>query len=75
MLEDFAALGVLITIIGFLVYTQVPRHWQTPLGFTLIVFGWVPAGLIVLALLKHPAIMAPALFILGILVSQRRRAS
>lgn len=75
MLEDFAALGVLITIIGFFVYTQVPRHWQTPLGFALIVFGWVPAGLVVLTLLKHPAVMAPVLFILGIVVSQRRRAS
>lgn len=72
MLEDFAALGVLITILGFFAYTQAPRHWQTPLGFALIVFGWVPAGLIAIALLKHSAIMAPALFILGILVSQRR---
>lgn len=75
MLEDFAALGILITIIGFFAYTQAPAHWQTPLGFGLIVFGWVPAGLVVLTLLKHPAIMLPALFILGILVSQRRRAS
>lgn len=75
MLEDFAALGVLITIAGIFAYTQAPPHWQTKTGFLLITLGWVPAGLVAIILLKHPLLLVPAVFVAGILFSSRRRAS
>ena len=76
MTEDFGALAVLITIAAFFAYTQAPRHWQGIMGFLLIVFGWVPLALLAILVLKEPAFLIPAVFVLGIVMAWRpRRAS
>lgn len=72
-LESLAAIVVIMLIVGFFGYTKAPRHWQNKTGFLLIVFGWVPVGIAVLSLLKHPTIIFPALFILGIVLATRKR--
>jgi hypothetical protein len=74
MIEDFAALGVLLTIIGFFAYTQAPRHWQGLGGFLLITFGWVPLAVLVICLLKQPVLLIPAVFVLGVFTVSRKRA-
>lgn len=74
MLSDFLGLAVLMSLIGCAAYTQVPRHWQGVMGFLIITFGWVPAGLIVICITKAPAVLIPAALVLG-LVAIGRRAS
>lgn len=74
MIEDFAGAMVLFTVLGFLAYTQAPRHWQTGLGFLIIVFGWIPAAFIVVSIVKEPVIAIPAAFVIGALTISRRRA-
>lgn len=74
MIEDFAALFVILTIVGFFAYTQAPRHWQTVTGFLLIVFGWMPVILIGICIMKEPALLIPAVFVLGVFTVSRRRA-
>lgn len=74
MLSDFAGLGVLLTIIGAFVYTQVPRHWQGLGGFLLIVFGWLPLGILVICAIKAPVIMTPVLIVLVALIAPRKFA-
>jgi hypothetical protein len=73
-LEEIAATVVLFSVLGFLAYTQVPRHWQTPLGFLLIVFGWMPAAVIVFCIMKEPGLLIPAVFVLGVFTAYRKRA-
>lgn len=75
MTEDFGALAVLMAIAGAFAYTQAPRHWQNLLGFLLIVFGFLPLVLASLVVLKEPALLVPAVFLLGIVMAWRRRAS
>lgn len=75
MIEDFSALAILVAIAGVFVYTQAPPHWQTKTGFLIITLGWVPAGIAVIALLKHPLLLVPAVFVAGILFTSRQRAS
>lgn len=74
MLSDFAGLGVLATIIGFFIYTQVPPHWQGLGGLLLIVFGWLPLGVLVVCVIKAPAVLIPAL-ILGLLLIVARKSA
>lgn len=74
MIEDFAALFVILTIVGFCAYTQAPRHWQTLPGFLLIVFGWMPVILIGICIMKEPVLLIPAVFVLGVFTVSRRRA-
>lgn len=74
MLSDFAGLGVLLTIIGTFVYTQVPAHWQTLGGFLLIVFGWLPLGILAICVFKAPVILVPALIVLVALIAPRTPA-
>ena len=74
MIEDFAALGVLLTIAGFFVYTQVPRHWQGLGGFLLITFGWIPVAILGICIMKQPVLLIPAAFVLGVFTVSRRRA-
>lgn len=75
MIEDFAALGVLLTIAGFAVYTQVPKHWQGLGGFFLITFFWVPVAILGICIIKQPVLLVPAAFVLGVFtISRRRRA-
>jgi len=74
-ITDFIALGLFMVGIGFVSYCMAPTHWQTPLGFLLIVIGIVPAGLLVLTLLAKPAILIPVVFVMGALMASRRRAS
>ena len=74
MLSDFAGLGVLLTIIGAFIYTQVPRHWQTLGGFLLIVFGWLPLGLLAACLFKAPVMLIPALVVGVALIAPRHPA-
>lgn len=74
MLSDFAGLGVLLTIIGAFIYTQVPRHWQGFGGFLLIVFGWLPLFLLVVCLFKAPVLLVPALIVLVALIAPRTPA-
>lgn len=73
MIEDFAAIAVLCTVIGFFAYTQVPKHWQTLTGFLLIVFGWMPAAILVISIMKQPALLIPAVFVLGVFTAYRKR--
>lgn len=73
MIEDIAALAVLCTIAGFFAYTQAPKHWQTTGGFLLIVFGWMPAGILALCIMKQPVILIPAVFVLGVFTAYRKR--
>lgn len=75
MIYDLAALCIIITILGFCVYTQVPKHWQTKIGFLVIVFGWMPAALIGFSLFKQPALLIPAALIAGIVINPRKRPS
>lgn len=72
MLSDFAGLGVLLTVIGAFIYTQVPPHWQGLGGFLLIVFGWLPLGLLALCLFKAPVMMIPALIVVVALIAPRK---
>lgn len=74
MLSDFAGLGVLATIIGAFIYTQVPPHWQSLGGFLLIVFGWLPAAVLVLCLIKAPVVMVPALILALVAMVARKPA-
>jgi hypothetical protein len=74
MLSDFIGLGVLLTIIGAFIYTQVPRHWQGLGGFLLIVFGWLPLGLLVICLVKAPVVMVPVLVVAIAFISPRTPA-
>lgn len=74
MIEDFAALGVLLTIAGLFVYTQVPRHWQGLGGFLLITFGWIPVAILGVCIMKQPVLLIPAAFVLGVFTVSRRRA-
>lgn len=69
--EGVAALVVLMVVLGFMAYTQAPKQWQTPLGFGLIVFGFMPAGLLLVAFFKEPLLLIPAVFILGSLMAKR----
>lgn len=72
MAQDLAALAILLTIIGLFAYTHAPKHWQTPLGFLLITFGWAPLGVLAVTLLKHPLLLVPAAFVLGAALIPRR---
>lgn len=74
MIEDFAALAVLCTVVGVFAYTQAPRHWQTLTGFLLIVFGWMPAAILVICIMKQPVLLVPAVFVLGVFTAYRKRA-
>jgi hypothetical protein len=74
MIEDFAALGVLLTIAGFFAYTQAPRHWQGLGGFLLITFGWLPVAILGICIVKQPVLLVPAVFVLGVFTASRRRA-
>lgn len=74
MIEDFAALGVLVTIIGVFAYCQAPKHWQSPMGFLLIVFGWAPVVIIGMCIIKEPVLLIPAAFVVGCVTVSRRRA-
>jgi predicted membrane channel-forming protein YqfA (hemolysin III family) len=73
MLSDFAALGVLATVLGALIYTQVPPHWQSLRGFLLIVFGWLPLSLLVVSVIKTPTVMIPALIVALVFIVARNR--
>lgn len=73
MIEELGALAVLCTIAGFFAYTQVPKHWQTLTGFLLIVFGWMPAAILVISIMKQPALLIPAVFVLGVFTAYRKR--
>lgn len=73
MLSDFVGLGVLATVLGGLIYTQVPPHWQGLRGFLLIVFGWLPLGLLVVSLIKQPGIMIPVLIVALVFIVARNR--
>ncbi len=74
MIEEIAGTTVLFTVLGFLAYTQAPRHWQTLGGFLLIVFGWIPAAFLVISIVKEPVIAIPTAFVIGALTISRRRA-
>lgn len=75
MIEDFAALGVLLTIAGFFAYTQAPRHWQGLGGFLLITFFWVPVAILGICIMKQPVLLIPAAFVLGVFTVSRRRGA
>jgi len=70
-IHDFMALAVVMMGIGLVIYCMMPSHWQTPLGFLLIVIGIVPAGLLVLTLLAKPAFLIPAALVMGALMTRR----
>jgi hypothetical protein len=74
MLSDFVGLGVVLTIIGAFIYTQVPAHWQSLGGFLLIVFGWLPVGILAICLFKAPVMMIPALIVVVALIAPRTPA-
>lgn len=73
-LEEIAATVVLFSVLGFLAYSQAPRHWQTGLGFLLIVFGWMPVAVLGLCIVKEPVILIPAIFVVGTVMAYRKRA-
>lgn len=72
MFEEIAATVVLFSVLGALAYTQAPRHWQTGLGFLMIVFGWMPVVVLGLCIFKQPGILIPAVFILGAVMAGKR---
>lgn len=74
MLSDFVGLGVLATVLGGFIYTQVPAHWQTLTGFLSIVFGWLPATILLVCLIKTPGIMIPVLIVALVFIVARNRA-
>jgi hypothetical protein len=74
MLSDFVGLGVLLTIIGAFIYTQVPAHWQSLGGFLLIVFGWLPLGILALCVFKEPVVLVPVLIVAVALIAPRTSA-
>lgn len=73
-LADIGAALVMMFVVSCFIYAVAPPHWQSPLGFLIIMFGWLPAGLVLLAILAQPALLIPAVFILGILMVGRNRA-
>lgn len=74
MLSDFAGLGLLATILGAFIYTQVPPHWQSLSGFLLIIFGWLPLAVLVVCAIKAPVVLFPALVAFMILILARKPA-
>lgn len=65
-MSDFIALGILFAFIAVVVYCQAPREYQTIGGFALIL-ACAPVSLIVIfTLLAQPALLIPAVFVLGI---------
>lgn len=72
-MEAIAASVIMFALIGAFAYCMAPTHWQTPLGFLIIAFCFVPAALAVVAILAYPAILIPAVFILGIMIIGRPR--
>ncbi len=74
MIEEIAAAVFLFSVLGFLAYTQAPRHWQTLAGFLIIVFGWIPLAFLVIGILKNPVFLIPAVFCLGFVMASRKRA-
>lgn len=74
MLSDYVGLAVMCTVIGAFIYTQVPPHWQSLGGFLLIVFGWLPAGLLAVCLLKAPELFVPALIVAVLVIAPRQNA-
>ena len=72
-METISAVVIMLILIGGFAYCMAPPHWQTPLGFLLIAFGWMPVALVILAMLAMPAILIPAVFILGALLIGRNR--
>ena len=71
-MNDFIALGIICLLAGAFAYSVAPGHWQTPMGFAIIVIGFVPAGLVALVLLSNPAVLIPAALVMGFLFAQRR---
>lgn len=69
-MSDFVALGIVAVVVGFFVYAMAPRHWQTPLGFAIIVCS-MPAGFFAIAFLSQPAILIPVALLFGILIAGR----
>lgn len=74
-IEVIGSVAIMLVLVGVFIYCMMPPVWQNPLGFLLIVAGIVPAGLVVLTLLAKPALLIPAVFIMGALMASRRRAS
>lgn len=73
-LTDIGAALVMLFVISCFIYAVVPPHWQSPLGFLIIMCCGMPAGLLILAALAQPAILIPAAFVLGVLAIGRTRA-
>jgi hypothetical protein len=74
MLSDFSGLGILATVIGLFIYTQVPPHWQSLGGFLLIVFGWLPLGILVVCAIKAPVVLFPVLVLFMLFIVARKPA-
>lgn len=74
MLSDFAGLGVLLTVVGCFIYTQVPPHWQSLCGFLLIVFGWLPLGILAICVFKAPVVLVPVVIVAVALIAPRKPA-
>lgn len=70
--SDFIALVILMLFVSACVYTQVRPAWQTPLGLLIIMFGWVPAGIIMLLLIKFPFVTCSVCLFFGAIAAQRR---
>lgn len=68
----WTTVAVVFAVIGMLIMTHMPKHWQTPGGYVLVTLGGIPAALLAITIFSHPAILIPAVFAFGVLCATRR---
>lgn len=73
-LHEIGSAITCLMVFGYIITCMAPTHWQTFAGYLLITFVGLPACLLLIAVIYRPGILIPATFILGVLVTQRRRA-
>lgn len=70
-MADFVAILIICLLVAGFGLMAAPDHWQTPLGLLIATAAIVPAGIVVVTALKYPAVLVPAAFLIGVLVTRR----
>lgn len=68
-MNTFAAwstIFIVFAVITLMVQTQLPRTWQTPLSFFVILVAGIPAFFLLIMLISNPIFMGGAIFIFGV---------
>lgn len=70
--HDFFGVAIFLGLIGFALYLNMPREYQTAGGLALLTAA-APLLLVLAAVITSPLVIMPALFILGIWCARRAR--